>query len=525
MTRIFTLLTLFVTLCFSSNSQQVYVDNGSNNTYNLAPGDSLVIKHGTFTGSVYAWVAGSKITVQSGANFKPANLYNYVFSLEVYGTAVLNNFTGLAGFRLKNYGTVTINGYAQMAQAAQTFNNYYGATLNFNSSFAMNISGGFFMNQGIINIKGDFSINSNSSFVNRHIMNIDGNATINSGGMSNLGQVYSKGKLTVNSGTLTNGCRTIAENGIEINNSTITNDGLLWASDTKKNSFIKNSGTIIGYPNSKLKATNLHNWGTVKGEGFLFFTGHTIGGGTFGAPGQTKDTLRVYDVTRSNPNKIFDSHNSNVRPNTIYQVFQAPDTLNIYPHCASEFASGIPLPVKFEAFYVNMVDQIPMLTWISTQAAGTEFSIERSYDGTKFEPIATVIGQNGETKFNFSDRGVSASAKLAYYRISGTEPGLAPKLSETRSVKFSNNSGVSLQAVPNPFTSQFNINFQSAERSTILISIYNMSGQLQFAKQVSVSAGFNSIAVYEASKLSKGMYVVRVNLDGQVIATEKVIRN
>jgi hypothetical protein len=195
----------------------------------------------------------------------------------------------------------------------------------------------------------------------------------------------------------------------------------------------------------------------------------------------------------------------------------------MYPICASEIV-GIALPVKFDFFHASVTNNTPSLVWSADHNENAVFTLERSYDGTNFTAVAVMLAGDNETKFSYTDKTVAEGTKVAYYRVVGTEPGLAPKYSETRSVKFTTNTGVSIQATPNPFTSHFNINYQSAARSTIQVSIYNMSGQVQFARQVSINAGFNSIAVPEAAKLATGMYLVKIADGATMIATEKLIK-
>lgn len=523
MIRIFTLVLTALFISFTTLAT-VYNNNGTATNYNLNAGDSLTIRSGTYTGNITCWNAGAKIVVLNGASFKPASLSNYVFSLEVFGSATLPNFSTYTGFTLKNWGNVIVkNGFSQMAMSGQNYYNYYGATLTFKGPFAMNVNGGYFMNQGEVNFEADFAINSASSFMNRHIITVKGNTNLNNATFTNMGKFLTEGKLTFSQGTFTNSCRTIAERGIEINNTIIDNDGLIWASKKNNEASLTNSGTIIGRPNSQVKSKDLTNWGTIKGSGYFYFTGTTVGGGTIGVTGNTTDTLKFYDLTRTSPNTIFDSHNSNVRPNAKFVSMSAPDTVNLYPTCASEMI-GIALPVKYNYFHVSLADNIPAITWSADHNENAVFTIERSYDGVNFSAIAIIFAGDNETKFSYNDKKVDATAKAVYYRIVGEEPNLVPKITETRIVKFATTTGITFQALPNPFTSQLNINYQSATRTAIQVSIYNMSGQVQVSKQITVSAGFNSIAVSEVSRLANGMYVIQVKDANGTASMERIIK-
>ncbi|MEI9807345.1 MAG: T9SS type A sorting domain-containing protein [Bacteroidota bacterium] len=91
-------------------------------------------------------------------------------------------------------------------------------------------------------------------------------------------------------------------------------------------------------------------------------------------------------------------------------------------------------------------------------------------------------------------------------------------------IRFGNKQGISIQTAPNPFSKQFSINYQSAERGTLTIKVYSMTGQLQAAKSVSVSKGFNSIAVTEAASLARGIYTVQLTSNNTLIASEKIVK-
>ncbi len=526
---LFTLVALSVSSFFGqkASAQTTYVDNGSSTSYHLNPGDSLCIKSGTYTGNITSWNAGAKISVEQGATFRPNSLQNYVFKLIVRGNATLPNFSTLSGFSLENYGNITVNGYAQMAQSAQTFNNYFGATITFNGDFAMNISGGHFINQGDMVVNGTFSINSAATFANRRSIVVNGNINVNGGTLSNLGRFYATGKMTFASNSVfQNNCRAIADNGIEISNAsaTVYNNGLLWSTVSKNNSYFTNSGTFISTANAYVKAANLTNWGTIRGAGYFYFTGNTIGGGNIGTAGNTSDTIRVYDVTRSNPNTIFDSHNSNVYPNVKYQVFSAPDTLNAsIGACAPETAT-LPLAVKWNYFLVNLSNNVPVLEWSAQLDNSTNFEVQRSYDGNNFSTIAVVLSAEEMQKYQYADQQVNTQVKVVYYRIRAVEPSGYVKFSDVRSVRFANTTNTTVQVTPNPFTSQFSIGYTAAARENVQIRVINLSGQVMVTRSATMNAGFNSLTVTEASSLTKGMYLVQIVSENRVVASEKLLK-
>ncbi len=526
MIRISTLSILFASILFSTsiNSQTTYVNNGNSATYILFSGDSLHIASGTYTGIILNWQEGAKISVADGANFKPILSY-YLGRIYVYGSATLSSINGQSSsFYLKNYGNITVTGDTYLGNSAKLENNY-GATITFNGG--VNFNNSTLINNGTILAKDDWYSGSSSVLTNNNLFTVEGNLQVNGSVSTNGGTFYTKKKLTLSNATFTNTCRTAADATIEINNSTVNNDGLFWASNATHNSLITNGGTIVSTINGRIKSVNFVNNGTISGRGFLYFTGTTTnnGGGKIGKSGTTSDTLKIYDVTRTNNNGIFDNQWGTIYPNTKYVAFTAPDTVYAYPSCAMQYISMMTvLPVKWNFFTVNLSNNIPSISWSSEQEEGTYFEIQRSYNGTDFSSVTVTASETGKTNYSYDDRNVNTDAAIVYYRIKAIERSGAQKFTEVKTIRFNNKQGVSVQTAPNPFTSQFSINYQSEEKGMLVIKIYSLNGQLQATKASSVSKGFNSVAVTEAASLVKGIYVVQLSSNGKMVASEKIVK-
>lgn len=527
MNPISTLSCLLVTISisFTLSAQTSYVNHGTNTNYNLGYGDSLYISSGTYTGEIEAFQVGAKITVAPGATFQPVEFLNARGNLTIHGTAKLNTyFTTNTGFTLINYGMVTVREQLTLIGSSNTWINNYGATIKFEDKLTLNNNASM-LNKGFFITEDNLTLTSSASLTNRNSLTINGNFSMSSNStFINEGKLQTSGSLSLSgTGTITNSCRLIAEGGI-VNTTNLINNGLLWAPSADGSSTITNWGTITNGANARIKCVNFVNWGTVKGSGHLYFTGLTFTAGTIGVSGTTSDTIKVYDMNRLNPSTIFDIQIGVVRPNTVFRILPAPDTIGSYISCASEYIM-IPLPVKWHSFFVNLSDNTPVLNWEAEHDPGTVFQIERSYNGTDFTSIAIVMSaENNMTNYRHEDRQVNTQAPVVYYRIRATEPSGNSKLTETRIVKFSNTPGISFLTVPNPFTSQFSINYQSTTRETLTIKVYSISGQLQVNKTTMVSNGYNSIAITEAASLAKGIYMIQVNNGSKLIASQKIIK-
>ena len=542
-------VSLILTVCAFAVSKisfaTTYVYDGINplpNPLALNSGDSLFIATGTYTGNISSFPSGAKITVSDMAIFQPSNFPNTNGNsargtMWVYGTFTYNTtFVSNTGFTLHNYGIVTI-GNTTMRGNNQTWNNYYGATINFTSSVVMNGDFGnnnILNNYGTVNASASFQMNSGSAFNNYKNFNVTGDFLANGGMLMNVGKLEVVGKIDLNSGvsTITNYCRMIASGGIDISNGNMINYSYLWArNDLGLGTIRVTSGSLtnvsIWSSTPMIHGRDLiHTGGTITGKGYLYFYGSTTktGGGITGAPGITSDTLKMNDISRGSTTQFYDAQTPTVYPNAIYEVWGVPDSTRVYNvACSIEIILEVPLAINWNSFIVDLTDNIPVLNWSAEFGSGVVFEIQRSYDGRNFSAIKELPYETGQSEYEYKDRMVNTQAPIVYYRIKATEISGIEKYTQTRTVKFSNKPG-SIYTAPNPFTNNFVINYKAAEKETITIRMFNVSGQQMLVKNVTVNNGNNNINITEAAQLAKGIYVIQVSKGYNMISSGKIIK-
>ena len=542
-------VSLILTVCAFAVSKisfaTTYVYDGINplpNPLALNSGDSLFIATGTYTGNISSFPSGAKITVSDMAIFQPSNFPNTNGNsargtMWVYGTFTYNTtFVSNTGFTLHNYGIVTI-GNTTMRGNNQTWNNYYGATINFTSSVVMNGDFGnnnILNNYGTVNASASFQMNSGSAFNNYKNFNVTGDFLANGGMLMNVGKLEVVGKIDLNSGvsTITNYCRMIASGGIDISNGNMINYSYLWArNDLGLGTIRVSSGSLtnvsIWSSTPMIHGRDLiHTGGTITGKGYLYFYGSTTktGGGITGAPGITSDTLKMNDISRGSTTQFYDAQTPTVYPNAIYDAWGVPDSTRVYNvACSIEIVLEVPLAINWNSFIVDLTDNIPVLNWSAEFGSGVVFEIQRSYDGRNFSAIKELPYETGQSEYEYKDRMVNTQAPIVYYRIKATEISGIEKYTQTRTVKFSNKPG-SIYTAPNPFTNNFVINYKAAEKETITIRMFNVSGQQMLVKNVTVNNGNNNINITEAAQLAKGIYVIQVSKGYNMISSGKIIK-
>ena len=512
-----------------------YVDNGTATTYNLNSGDSLYIASGTYTGNISGFPAGAKITVSDLAVFQPSNMPNNAAgTMYVYGTfTYTSSLTTNTSFTLNNYGMINLASVTLKGNN-QTWTNNYGGTINFSGDVLMNGDMGnnnVLINYETINCSGNFQMNSGSTFTNYKDVTVTGNFRVNGGTLSNEGKLDVTGNILMNNGAsvIRNYCRMQASGGITNTSGNFYNYSYVWA----KNSDIINSAAIINVLIAGATPPIMHgrNYthsgaGTMTGPALLYFYGTTtMSGGTIGVSGVTADTIKMNDITRTNPATIFDVQSGGTRyPNVIYNAWGAPDSLRVYLFgCSVEIFLETPLAINWKSFDIILLKDIPLLTWSAEFDRQTIFQIQRSYDGSNFSAIKELPSENGRSEYRFNDELVNVNAPVVYYRIKAIQVNGIEKYTQTRIVSFSNKPGA-IYFAPNPFTNNFIINYQATEKQMITIRIFNVNGQQQLTKNVMIDNGINNINITEAAQLSKGIYIVQVSNGYKMISSGKIIK-
>lgn len=541
-----------ISISMSLNAQITYVDNGTSNAYNLQNGDSLYIKQGTYTGAITSWSNSTKITVAQGATFKPSGVAGYRSAYKIYGSAILPAIGTGNDFAIYNYGTTTINGNMDLNSNNLIIYNHTSSTFTIKGNFAVNSNNHTITNNGQMTVEGNLAISSNNTSIsnvgrldvggnvtlyatatiaNKTTIVIDGNFNSSKGTLTNEGLFQSKKKITFGGNTtVTNTCRLIAQEGVIIDNknATIYNSGLIWASGAAANAVFTNSGTFINSGNGVLKTVEYTNYGSMYGNGYLYILGKSTLGSqaSVGSNGSSSNMLRIYTVNRTKTTQIFDDQWGTVYANAVYATFAAPDTVSSasFP-CSAEYAPLIILPVTYANFTVTLAGETPVLNWSASFDDGTNFEVERSENGSDFSTITTVAGKTNINDYQYRDLTLSSNhASVVYYRVKAIELNGMIKFSDVKSVRFATGNNTALQTWPNPFNNQFTISYKASQKNNLTISIFNVDGKLQVVKTASVNSGNNSIIIAEASRLAKGIYVVRVSNNNGEVSSSKIVK-
>lgn len=537
-------LTIALAICLISPVFSLatnYTNSGSSQAYDLYNGDTLRISSGTYQGGISTLNPGSVIIVTAGATFKPGYMNSPAGKIINYGNCVFGGIGTVGGFKFENYNQLTVTGDLALYDGVQQiWNNNVAARMDISGSLYLNntiltnssyigvggsvafyTSTSNLVNKGLINIAGSFSI-SNGVLNNQNRIYTGGDFNAWGGQVINEGSINPKGNMTFNTGTsYTNKCLMITNAGFT-NYGSFQNNGLLWVGRTNTaTDHFYNSGNFTNAADAVVKTVKLTNYSTLNGGGSYYINGDSYSSGTVGTGGATTDSIKVYDVTRTNSNSIFDVQYGTVYANVIFKTVALPDTNSVnYSGCSSFYKSdlGVLLPIEWKAFDARLVQGQPLITWSAQFEAGMKFEVERSYDNANFTSVATISSNNTKT-YSYTDASFEKN-NIIYYRIKATSAANgAVKYTETKMVKTSSNSTV-FSVYPNPTKGVTTINYKAEKSGQVTILVHGVTGQNLLTKTNTVANGVNSITLTEVAEFKNGTYIIElINAAGTITST------
>lgn len=187
-----------------------------------------------------------------------------------------------------------------------------------------------------------------------------------------------------------------------------------------------------------------------------------------------------------------------------------------------------PLPVRLVDFDGKRVDHyFVSLHWTTTyELANHGFEVERSFDGQDFVNIGFVKGRGHENQtstYTFLDR--EAGLQRSYFRLKQLDLNGKFTYSSVITIEAVSNS-ISIVTAPNPGKQKESyLRFTGVQTpdQTLGLALYNVNGQLIYnAENVRLKSD-GLLPLKQFPDLALGLYIVKVNIDGQILTTRFVI--
>jgi uncharacterized repeat protein (TIGR01451 family) len=143
-----------------------------------------------------------------------------------------------------------------------------------------------------------------------------------------------------------------------------------------------------------------------------------------------------------------------------------------------------PLPVKLVRFDATAVGMDANLSWATAQEKDNMgFWLERSFDGTSFEPLGFVAGAGSSTRplaYSYVDAGVGQQHQgPVYYRLQQRDLSGKVTYSPVRTVAFTpQRLAASVTLYPNPAAEQTTLDLTTLPADTYQVTVADMSGRV-----------------------------------------------
>jgi Secretion system C-terminal sorting domain len=165
------------------------------------------------------------------------------------------------------------------------------------------------------------------------------------------------------------------------------------------------------------------------------------------------------------------------------------------------------LPITLTSFNAIKVGSAVLLIWeTASEQENDFFTVERSFDGIQFLPIAYVQGAgNSTTVTNYSFQDDAPASGINFYRLKQTDFDKETSYSQIEVVDFKLSNSVEIKVYPNPTSDNLHVTGVETRRGAFAIQIINSTGSLIKAVNSADNSDNLDISI-DVSGLAPGVY-------------------
>lgn len=190
-----------------------------------------------------------------------------------------------------------------------------------------------------------------------------------------------------------------------------------------------------------------------------------------------------------------------------------------------------PLPVKLISLSAKVASDDVVVSWITASETNNKgFEVERSVDGRIFERVGEFVegagNSNVPNNYSLTDEQAfgSANSWVLYYRLKQVDFDGTETYSNIIKVAKEGDNLNALSAYPNPFSSNYNVSFDSKQEGMVTIQMVDLQGKVVNEQTTVISRGLNTVTIDNVSNLHAGIYFVKVIVDGDTQLV-KLVKN
>jgi hypothetical protein len=184
--------------------------------------------------------------------------------------------------------------------------------------------------------------------------------------------------------------------------------------------------------------------------------------------------------------------------------------------------SVIALPIKLQSFSANRMEKNVQINWtVETEKNLSYFTIQRSYNGEKFEDVSNVKSTSLKS-YSLIDKNIED--KNVYYRLECVDNDGKSSFSNIILLKYNSNNLFDVSVYPNPVINNIlNISIKNVSIGKFNLELKDFKGSTIVAK--SLNSGFTNTAFsLDLPKgISKGVYILNAYNNNGLRHTQKII--
>ena len=175
---------------------------------------------------------------------------------------------------------------------------------------------------------------------------------------------------------------------------------------------------------------------------------------------------------------------------------------------------GHGLPVSWLTIEASLSGKNIIVSWSTAVEINNEyFNVLRSDDGFNFTEIGKVAGAGNSTStsyYSFTDN--EPLPGISYYRLRQVDYDGTEDFSHIVAIyNPGRNMGIDeVKVLPNPFSTEANIIFNSKQNYAALAEVKNLGGQICLRQSLNAVRGLNTVPIDRIATLAKGVYTLTI---------------
>ena len=189
------------------------------------------------------------------------------------------------------------------------------------------------------------------------------------------------------------------------------------------------------------------------------------------------------------------------------------------------FPLGVLADIKMQLSGWNESGSAKLKWEVNLNNQVTHYELQASEDGYDFETIARVNvtdATSAMAAYSYTDNKV-ATKSVRYYRVKEVLPNGTSYYSNVVKVNLGSKLTLLSKPSPNPFFGKFDLRLELKSAAPIAIRLRNQGGSLVYQKNISGNSGENRININGLDNLSRGVYIVEITVDEEIIR-EKLVK-